>query len=85
MALSIGLIFGVGALATAGGAALASKGGGGSLPPPPAAEPVTPMPSIDDQAVQQARRRSAIEQRLRRGRQSTILSDQSLSDQPLGG
>lgn len=56
-----------------------------AAPPPPKVEPVVPMPVADDATVQKARQRSILEQRRRRGRASTILSDQQLSDQPLGG
>ena len=48
----------------------------------PTPAPVTPMPEPDDAAVKKARRRSAVAQRQRSGRASTILSDDSDS---LGG
>jgi hypothetical protein len=49
---------------------------------PPAAEPVTPMPTPNDDAVRTAKRKSTAQQRRRGGRSSTILT--SLDDS-LGG
>lgn len=54
--------------ASAGVSALASKGAA----PPPAPKPI-PMP--DPQAQQDAQRRSLVAQLSRRGRESTILTD----------
>lgn len=42
---------------------------------PPTVEPPKVMPTPDDQAMQRARRRSLAEQYGRRGRTSTILTD----------
>lgn len=56
-----------------------------SLPQPPQVTPVTPMPAPDDAAINAAKAKSVSEQRRRRGRMSTILSDTALTDQPLGG
>lgn len=52
-------------------------GGGGQVytPPPIPAPPVMPVP--DDTAVKAAKRKSLAEQLRRRGRASTILSDES--------
>lgn len=51
--------------------------GGNDQPalPAPKVEPVTPMPEPDDDATKRARRRAQATQRLRAGRESTILSD----------
>ena len=52
------------------------------LATPPAAEPVTPMPTPDADAVKAVRRKSAAAQRRRGGRSSTILTP---LDESLGG
>lgn len=49
---------------------------------PPPVEPPTPLP--DDEAMRKARRRSITSQMARRGRASTILTDQGTGD-ALGG
>lgn len=58
--------------------------GGGSpstiFAPAPAPEPVPVMPTPDDEAVKAARRKSIAAQRSRRGRASTIFTED-----PLGG
>lgn len=46
-----------------------------SAPPPLPAPPV--MPTVDDKAAEEARRRSILAQQARSGRASTILSDDS--------
>lgn len=51
----------------------------------PALTPPTVMPVPDDQAVQQAKRRSIAAQMARRGRASTILTDSQSSGETLGG
>lgn len=50
--------------------------------PAPEVEPVTPMPSVNDQERRAAQRRSIAEQRRRQGRASTILTD---TEDRLGG
>lgn len=50
---------------------------------PTVAAPTT-MPTPDDKAVQDAKKKSIIEQLANRGRASTILTDQN-NDQKLGG
>jgi gas vesicle protein len=49
-----------------------------SLATPPVVEPVTEMPVTDDKEVLAAKRRSLSEQIRRRGRTSTILTDDEL-------
>jgi hypothetical protein len=51
----------------------------------PTMTPPTVMPVPDDQAVQQAKRRSIAAQMARRGRASTILTDSQSSGETLGG
>jgi hypothetical protein len=51
----------------------------------PALSTPTIMPVPDDQAVQQAKRRSIAAQMARRGRASTILTDSQSSGETLGG
>ena len=51
----------------------------------PALSTPTIMPVPDDQAVQQAKRRSIAAQMARRGRASTILTDGQSSGETLGG
>ncbi len=53
-----------------------------SLPQPPAVEAPPTMPTPDDKAVEAARKRSIAAQVARRGRQSTILSQ---NDDAVGG
>ena len=45
----------------------------------------TPMPTADDEAMQNAKKASITEQLSRRGRASTILTDQSDNTDKLGG
>jgi len=52
---------------------------------PPAVTQPNVMPVPDDQAVQQAKRRSIAAQMARRGRASTILTDSQSSGETLGG
>lgn len=53
-------------------------------PPPPLAPPPV-MPTPDDRAVRDARRRSLAQQYMRRGRDSTVLSqDYTGGNQTLG-
>ncbi len=49
----------------------------------PVIAPVPVMPVVDDAAVQMAKKRSIAAQQQRRGRASTILTDQT--NDPLGG
>lgn len=51
-------------------------------PPSPAAEPEPLMPAPDDAQVKTVKRKSMAEQRLRRGRASTLLTK---NDDALGG
>ena len=51
--------------------------------PEPVVEPVTPMPGVNDAARKTAQRRSIAQQAARRGRASTILTDDA--DAKLGG
>ena len=51
----------------------------------PAVEPVTAMPMADDAATKAAKKRSLLDQRRRRGRASTILTDGDSSGAGLGG
>lgn len=57
--------------------------GGGAAPaaPLPKVEPTPEMPTPDDAAVKAEKRKSIAKQRARRGRASTIFSE----DEPLGG
>lgn len=64
-------------------------GGGGDkqqeqAPPPPQVEAPTPMPTPDDAAVQEAKRRSVLAQVQRQGRASTILTADSGSSDRMG-
>lgn len=54
-----------------------------ALETPPAVEPPPPMPLPDDAAVRAQQRKSVATQRMRRGRQSTILS--AANEEGLGG
>lgn len=54
------------------------------VPAPPALEPAAPMPTPNDAAVRNARRRAVAVQRQRRGRASTILTTPFTSDDTLG-
>lgn len=72
----------MGIYAVAAVAALAGAAASGAFSDGPGSPPAPkPMPTTDDKAVQDARRRSLAEQLGRRGRQSTILSQ----DDKLGG
>jgi hypothetical protein len=51
----------------------------------PTVEPVTAMPMVDDVATKAAKKRSLLDQRRRRGRASTILTDGDSSGAGLGG
>jgi len=51
----------------------------------PTVEPVTAMPTADDATAQAAKKRSLLEQRRRRGRASTILTDGADVGAGLGG
>lgn len=62
----------------------AKKGGRGEEPAAPTQSKPTVMPTPDDQAVQQAKRRQIASDVARRGRASTILTE-SASSEKLGG
>lgn len=51
-------------------------GGGESAPAAPTLPALTSMPVADDAAVRSAQKKSIAAQRVRKGRSSTILSDQ---------
>ena len=53
-------------------------------PPPPVIEAPPIMPVPDDRAMQETRRRSISRQLARRGRRSTILSDDPVTGETLG-
>lgn len=62
--------------------------GGGDQPAPivpPTVAPPTPMPTPNDEAQQAAKRRALAAQQARRGRQSTILANDSADGDTLGG
>lgn len=54
------------------------------IPPPPVVTPPTPMPLPDDEAIQQARRRSIAAQMQRSGRASTLLTQDPVTGGTLG-
>lgn len=54
-----------------------------AAPPPPKVEPVTPMPTPNDAAVKDAKRKSLAAMTARQGRASTILTGNE--DSTLGG
>jgi hypothetical protein len=62
----------------------AGAAGAGSAPTALAVDKPTVMPTPDDKTVQDAKKKSIIEQLSNRGRASTILTDQT-NDQKLGG
>lgn len=74
------ILKGVGSIFPMGGIGLVSKLIGGKKKPKaaPAEEKATVMPLADDEAVRRAKRRSIIQQRARRGRDSTILTGDTL-------
>ena len=77
----MGSIFG--SLASSVIGSMFSSDKGSSAPPPPAASEPTVMPTADDAAVKNAKRKSIAAQVARRGRASTILSDSG--SETLGG
>lgn len=54
-----------------------------AAPPPPTPEAPTPMPTADDAAAKEAKRRAVVAQIARRGRASTILTGDD-SQQAMG-
>ena len=72
-------------VAGAASKALAPKQKSSDLPPAPVVEPVKAMPTADDATALAAKKRSLLEQRRRRGRASTILTDGESQGAGLGG
>lgn len=75
---------GVGLLGLAGGLLGNLFGKGASMPAPVVEKPAV-MPTPDDEAVRNAKRRSLAEQMQRKGRQGTILTDGADAADVLGG
>ena len=55
-----------------------------SVPPPPVIEPPAPMPTPNDAAMRNARRKATALQQRRRGRASTILTTPFTAEDTLG-
>lgn len=69
------------AASTVMGSLFSGSSGGQATPAPPPPSAPTVMPTADAQAVQTAQRNSIAAQVARRGRASTILTDQSATPQ----